>query len=198
MGCSPGDRECYENEKPAHEVTITKGFWMGQTPVTQAAYGKVIGSNPSEFHGEQLPAETVTWNEAQRYCQAAEMRLPTEAEWEYAARGSSTKNRYGAIDRIAWFSGNSGNTTHPVGQKQPNALGLYDMLGNVREWAADFYVDKYPAGPQPDPTGPASGPYHVLRGGSYYLDPKFARASYRTWGGTEYRYHGIGFRCAGN
>jgi formylglycine-generating enzyme required for sulfatase activity len=197
MGCSPGDTECVAAEKPAHEVTLTTGFWMGQTPVTQEAYQRVIGNNPSHFKGDQLPVEQVNWNEAQGYCQAAGMRLPTEAEWEYAARGGSTASRYGDPDRIAWYSANSGNTTHAVGQKEANAFGLHDMLGNVWQWVADWYAE-YPAGPQRDPAGPGSGQYRALRGGSGYNVPRGARASSRFRGGPVSRGYGIGLRCAGN
>jgi formylglycine-generating enzyme required for sulfatase activity len=195
MGCSPGDGECDPDEKPAHRVTITKGFWIGQTEVTQEAYQQAVGTNPSHFQGTKLPVENISWNEAQRYCEAAGMRLPTEAEWEYAARAGSTGARYGNLDAIAWYAGNSGNTTHEAGQKQPNAWGLYDMLGNVWEWVVDWYAD-YAAGSQSDPRGPASGTYRVLRGGSWDYSPGNARASYCVRFGPEYRFNYIGVRCA--
>jgi formylglycine-generating enzyme required for sulfatase activity len=166
MGCSPGDSECIPNEMPAHEVTITKGFWIGQTEVTQEAYQKVTGKNPSYLKGAKLPVETIIWNDAQSYCRMAGMRLPTEAEWEYAARAGSSASRYGNLDQIAWYDGNSGNRTHEVGQKQANAWGLYDTLGNVWEWVADWYANSYPAGNQTDPRGPTRGQYRVVRGGS--------------------------------
>jgi formylglycine-generating enzyme required for sulfatase activity len=197
MGCSVGDAECLDAEKPAHEVTLTKGFWMGQTPVTQDAYERVIGTNPSHFRGGQLPVETVNWNEAQGYCQATGMRLPTEAEWEYAARAGTTGSRYGDLDRIAWYNGNSGNATHAVGQKEANAFGLYDMLGNVWQWVADWYAE-YPAGPQRDPAGSGSGQYRLLRGGSWGNVPWGARASLRLRLEPEVRVNVIGLRCAGN
>ena len=193
MGCSWGDAECDDDEKPAHRVTITHGLWIGQTEVTQAAYQRAMGTNPSHFQGTNLPVETIGWNEAQTYCEAVGMRLPTEAEWEYAARAGGTGARYGYLDAIAWYAGNSGNTTHEAGQKQPNPWGLYDMLGNVWEWVADWYAD-YPAGSQSDPRGPASGTSRVARGGSGGVSPALARASNR---GRLVGY-GIGVRCAGN
>jgi formylglycine-generating enzyme required for sulfatase activity len=192
MGCSPGDNECFDDEKPSHEVTISKGFWIGQTLVTQAAYKQVVGVNPSRFKGEQLPVETVSWNDAQSYCRTVGMRLPTEAEWEYAARAGNISSRYGDLDAVAWYSDNSGpqridggalyqsdpknyesnliikgNKTHAVGQKQPNAWRLYDMLGNAWEWTADWFGKNYYASSEArDPTGPSSGTYRALGGGA--------------------------------
>jgi formylglycine-generating enzyme required for sulfatase activity len=166
MGCSPSDTECDNNEKPAHEVAIGKGFWLGQTPVTQQAYQHVTGKDPSNFKGANLPVETVNWDEALAYCTAIGGRLPTEAEWEYAARAGSEQNRYGDIERIAWYGDNSGNNTHEVAQKEPNAWGLYDMLGNVWQWTADWYA-AYVPGPSADPSGPVLGQWRALRGGSW-------------------------------
>ena len=131
MGCSPGDAECGDDEKPVHEVTITKGFWLGQTSVTQQAYERVTGKNPASHKGPNLPVEEVDWEEARAYCTAIGGRLPTEAEYEYAARAGSTVARYGNLDEIAWYKGNSGGASHEVAQKLPNAFGLYDMLGNT-------------------------------------------------------------------
>jgi len=198
MGCSPGDGECQPNEVPAHEVKITAGFWIGQTDVTQLAWRQVKGTDPSYFKGAQLPVETVSWNEAQSYCQAVGMRLPTEVEWEYAARAGSRGSRYGDISQIAWFSANSGGKTHEVMQKQPNAWGLYDMLGDVWQWTADWYEDKYSGNAETDPHGPASGQYRSLRGGSWYFDPAYLRATFRSWLVQEFRLYDIGFRCLGN
>ena len=182
MGCSPGDMECFDDEKPAHEVAIPSGFWLGQTPVTQQAYQRVTGQNPSSYKGANLPVETVSWEEAQSYCQAIGGRLPTEAEWEYAARAGTTGARYGDLDQIAWYSGNSGNRTHEVGQKQPNAWGLFDMLGNVWQWAADWYTE---------------GQYRALRGGSWSNDPRSVRVSNRFRFEPGYRNYNFGFRCVG-
>lgn len=206
MGCSPGDSRCGPDEAPAHEVTITKGFWLGQTEVTQEAYQKVTGNNPSSFKGAKLPVDQISWNNAQSFCQAASMRLPTEAEWEYAARAGSQESLYGDLGQIAWFAENSGARPHEVGQKQPNSWGLYDMLGNVWEWVADLYVPRYSAGNQTDPQGPASGsPFRVLRGAIDWgqkLDPTNARisngrVSYRARNLPDSRYNNIGVRCAG-
>jgi formylglycine-generating enzyme required for sulfatase activity len=173
MGCSPGDGECGSDEKPAHTVTITRGFWMGQTEVTQAAYQRVMHANPSHFHGEQLPVEDVSSDEADAYCRAVGMRLPTEAEWEYAARAGSTASRYGDTE-------------------EPNAWKLYDMLGQVSEWTNDRY-DKnyYSQSPSQDPRGPSSGGQRAIRGG-------YGRVSSRVrlhFGNRGTRY--LGFRCAG-
>jgi formylglycine-generating enzyme required for sulfatase activity len=221
MGCSPGDGECFPNEMPAHVVTITKGFWVGQTEVTQEAYQKVTGKDPSHFKGAKLPVEGIIWSEAQNYCRMAGMRLPTEAEWEYAARAGSSAGRYGSLDQIAWYNGNSGNRTHEVGQKQANAWGLYDTLGNVLEWVADWFDERYPAGSQTDPRGPnrsymtifvvragapaPRGQYRAVRGSSW--DPGtpvardygsgLARVSRRGWLDQGRRDGGIGVRCVG-
>jgi formylglycine-generating enzyme required for sulfatase activity/tRNA A-37 threonylcarbamoyl transferase component Bud32 len=196
MGCSPGDAECFDDEMPTHRVTITKGFWVGQTPVTQQAYQRVTGQNPSHFKGASLPVETVNWNEAKSYCEAIGGRLPTEAEWEYAARAGSTAARYGNLDEIAWYSENSGNQTHEVGQKRANAFGLYDMLGNVWQWVADWYGN-YKSGAQSDPSGAGSGQDRALRGGSSGSYARVARVSYRVRGDPGFRYDYYGLRCVG-
>jgi formylglycine-generating enzyme required for sulfatase activity len=197
MGCSPGDKECVADEAPAHQVTITKGFWMGQTPVTQEAYQRIIGKNPSKFKGNRLlPVETVSWVEAQAYCQMVGMRLPTEAEWEYAARAHSVAARYGNLEDIAWYSNNSGGQTHEVGKKRRNALGLYDMLGNVWQWTADWHGN-YHSGSQTDPSGAGSGRYRALRGGSWGVPSRYVRVSFRSRFGPDSRNSYFGFRCVG-
>lgn len=197
MGCSAGDTECYDDEKPAHSVTITKGFWMGQTPVTEAAYQRVMNAKPSRFHGEQLPVESVTWDQAKAYCEAADGRLPTEAEWEYAARAGTTSARYGDVDSIAWYEKNSGSKTHEVAQKQPNAWGLYDMLGNVWEWVGDRYdANYYKNSPSTDARGPDSGEFRTVRGGSLNVGSRDLRSSNRNRLGPGVRYSDVGFRCA--
>jgi formylglycine-generating enzyme required for sulfatase activity/energy-coupling factor transporter ATP-binding protein EcfA2 len=199
MGCSASDEECDEDEKPPHRVRITKGFWLGQTEVTQAAYQKVTGGkDPSSFKGSQRPVETVSWDEAGSYCNAIGMRLPTEAEWEYAARAGTTVARYGALDNIAWYGGNSGSETKPVGTREPNAWGLFDLLGNVWEWTADSYkADYYGKSPVDDPRGPEGDGLRVLRGGSWDYLPEIVRVSNRVRYEPTYRFNNIGFRCAG-
>ena len=238
MGCSPGDGECFDDEKPAHEVTLSKGFWMGQTTVTVEAwkrYARATGRPmPPEkddlgrlLNGaagnDSLPVVGVTWDEAGGYCGWAGMRLPTEAEWEYAARAGTTGARYGGLDEIAWYGDNSGrqridstalwnadsksykqklfdngNGPKPVGQKQPNAYGLYDMLGNVLQWTADWYGEKYySAGEKQDPSGPPGGTERTLRGGSWGYVPWVVRVSDRGRFEPGDRYNDIGFRCVG-
>jgi formylglycine-generating enzyme required for sulfatase activity len=196
MGCSPGDSDCYDWEKPAHDVTVN-AFWMDATPVTQAQYQAAVGSNPSQFIGcTACPVETVSWDGAQAYCAKLGKRLPTEAEWEFAARGGTTGARYGNINAVAWHKGNSGGKTHPVGQKQSNAYGLYDMLGNVWEWCADWYdVNYYASSPADNPKGPSSGALRVLRGGSWLAVPRLGRASYRLGNYAEVAGDDDGFRC---
>jgi formylglycine-generating enzyme required for sulfatase activity len=181
MGCSPGDTECESDEKPAHAEQIANGFWLGQTEVTQAAWTRVMTINPSSFKGDQLPVENADWSEAAYYCKAIGERLPTEEEWEYAARAGTTRARYGALDAIAWYGDNSRGSTHPVGLKQANAYGLYDMLGNVWEWTADDHGDGA----------------KVVRGGAWSNGAGGVRASYRFWHLPTTRDRFIGFRCAG-
>lgn len=197
MGCSSGDSECYPNERPAHQVTITSGFWIGQTPVTQEAYRRVTGKNTSHFKGDGLPVDHIMREEAKRYCEAVGMRLPTEAEWEYAARAGTLGARYGDVDAVAWYDGNSGSQTQPVGLKEPNAWKLYDMLGNVWQWTADSYAEKYynQRGDE-DPQGPPAGP-RTFRGGSWSSFPRSVRASYRGSGEPGFGEYSYGARCVG-
>ena len=169
-----GSNSGASDEKPIHTVTVSS-FFMDKTEVTQAQYRKVMGNNPSHFSGcDECPVESVSWHDANEYAKKVGKRLPTEAEWEYAARGGSTgspttyagSNDLGAL---GWYSGNSGRKTHPVGQKDPNELGLYDMSGNVWEWCSDRYdSDYYKNSPKNNPKGPNSGAARVLRGGSWH------------------------------
>jgi formylglycine-generating enzyme required for sulfatase activity len=197
MGCSGSD--CAEAEKPQHRVRITKGFWIGQTEVTQAAYEKVMKvPNPAYFKGADLPVETVSWYDADKYCKTVGMRLPTEAEWEYAARVGNTSELYGEIGQIAVYSGNSNSRTAKVRSKWPNAWGLYDMLGNVWEWTNDWYADHYyKTSTADDPPGPKEGSLKVLRGGSWGNSPVSVRVSVRGGLVPTDRAYSIGFRCAG-
>jgi formylglycine-generating enzyme required for sulfatase activity len=202
MGCSPGDSECNDNEKPSHPVDIEKGFWLEQTEVTIGAYKKFAGQHTLELPtGDAiLPMTGLTWAKAKKYCAAIGGRLPTEAEWEFAARAGDTQAYYGMPSKIAWFAENSGDTRHPVGSKLPNAFGLYDMLGNVREWVLDRYYIKY------YPDSPATGPNvdqplalnatAVVRGGFWGSEASSVRVSHRAEQETDANDDTIGFRCA--
>jgi formylglycine-generating enzyme required for sulfatase activity len=178
--------DAYSREKPAHWVTLTKDFYMGQTEVTQELWVAVMGSNPSYFTPTngyedylQRPVELVSWDVCQEFIAelnrltGQNFRLPTEAEWEYAARGGNLSQFYkysgsNTLDEVGWFGGNSQQTTHPVATKAPNELGLYDMSGNVREWCQDRY-GSYSADPQTDPTGSDNEmiEQRVIRGGAW-------------------------------
>ena len=238
MGMSPGDTEALaaknflpekfsksidgqlkNNEIPAHEVTITKLFYLGRTEVTQEQWVEVMGENPSYFQkstnaererviakyieegltkqeaqekaGAESPnklltatnpVEQVSWDNCQKFRAKTGMKLPTEAQWEYACRAGLRQSRYGVLEEIAWFVGNSDLTTHPVAMKAPNALGFYDMLGNVNEWCQDWgEIDYYNscADGVVDPTGPAQGECHLLRGGGWHDSSDYCRASMR-------------------
>jgi formylglycine-generating enzyme required for sulfatase activity len=207
MGCSAGDDECDNGEKPSHQVTITKGFWMGQTDVTVGAYKRFVKAAKRkmppapDFNGrwatDAMPIVNVTWDEACDFCSWAGGRLPSEAEWEYAARGGSAETRYGKIDEVAWYQNNSGNQTHEVAGKRPNSFGLFDVLGNASEWVNDWY-DKnyYQHSPSQDPSGPTSGQERVVRGASWVNDPGDVRVSGRDRGVPSARSNGDGVRCA--
>jgi len=165
MGCSEGDGDCHSDEKPAHPVRITKPFEIGKYEVTQAQWQAVMGSNPSAMRGDDRPVESISKGEAEKFLRRLNVRsdgyryrLPTEAEWEYAARAGSSKAFAGKLEEIAWYAGNSEDESHPVGKKKPNAWGLYDMQGNVREWVQDFYASGYYSNsPTDDPAGPPAG-----------------------------------------
>lgn len=148
MGASPDDKEAFEDEKPQHPVRFDKGFWISETTITQAQYEAVMGINPSLVKGADLPVTNISWQDSVNFYRKLEdltgmqFDLPTEEEWEYAARAGTTGPRYGELNDIAWYAGNSGGHIHPVGQKKPNAWGLHDMLGNVWQWCRDWYNPK--------------------------------------------------------
>ena len=194
-GCSTGDFECFPDENPQRKVTLTRGFWLAVTETTQAQFQKLMGYNPSVFEGDDLPVDSVSWVEADQYCSAVNGRLPSDAEWEYAARGGTNTPRYGNLDDIAWYWDNSNFTTHPVGTKKPNAYGLYDMLGNVVEWTYTWYWVQLNQ-ENINPTGPSTAEYKELRGGGWWDDESLVRVSYRRHFETTDEDYNIGFRCA--
>ena len=191
---SPEDEDGRGRFEDQHSVQLSQGFWMGKYEVTQSEWEAVMGENPSRFDCAPCPVEQVSWDDVQEFIQRLNeresgsgyvYRLPTEAEWEYAARAGTTGARYGELDEIAWSLENSGYTTHPVGQKRANAWGLHDMLGNVEEWVEDW-LDLYPSGPVTDPQGPASPPSlgywsrsRVIRGGSFSVFGRDVRSATR-------------------
>jgi formylglycine-generating enzyme required for sulfatase activity len=184
----------------SHKVTLTKGFWIGWTEVTQAQWKAVIGNNPSYFQNcDNCPVEQVSWEDVQQFIQKLNARgegtyrLPTEAEWEYAARSGTTGDYAGNVDSMGWYSANSGSRTHEVAINQPNAWGLYDMHGNVWEWVQDWYGD-YPGGSVTNPTGATSGSHWVARGGSFDAPIEVLRSAIRGTGPPSYRAHNLGFR----
>ncbi len=196
-----------DDEKPVHQVTLSKPFWMAKTEVTQAQWRQVMGSNPSNFKGDTLPVETVSWNDAVKFCEKLteqeqkagrlpegfEYTLPTEAQWEYACRAGTTGDHAGTLDAMAWYEENSGRQPHPVGTRQPNAWGLYDMHGNVWEWCLDWHGN-YASGNAVDPQGALSGSLRVIRGGSWFDLASICWSAFRYFnspGGTNFI---LGFR----
>jgi len=186
-------------------VTLTKGFWMGKYEVTQEQYQQMIGMNPSEFKDKKNPVEMVSWHDAKAFCETMTarvgetVRLPTEAEWEYACR-AGTKTRFYTGDsrkdlaKAGWCRENSGGKPHPVGQKMPNGWGLYDMHGNVVEWCWDWFgADYYGESPAADPTGPRSGKTRVRRGGNW-KDWSGPRSAHRGGNPPDTTYIKQGFR----
>ncbi len=244
MGKSRGDDQAEENELPAHEVTLTKAFYLGRYEVTQQQYARVTKLNPSQFSHpakptvptlealmadgatksqaerevseakkkleswiaaqrpasdaklNEWPVEMVSWNDCTAFCKMTGMRLPTEAEWEYACRAGTRTPTYGELDEIAWWEANSMSGTHAVGAKRANALGLHDMLGNMWELVNDWYGD-YSADPQTDPQGPSTGSHRVSRGASWNGLSNWCRASIRIYAHLDYgKASFIGFRVA--
>ena len=212
MGCVSGV-QCREAEKPVHEVCLD-GFWMGKYEVTQAQWQQVMGENPSHFKKPLVnqdtsnhPIEGMSWHDVQEFLQRlneqagkAMYRLPSEAEWEYAARaGTQTAysfgNDAGRLGEYAWYAENSGDMTHPVGELKPNTWGLYDMHGNVGEWCQDWYAATYYSdSPKENPPGPASGSGHVSRGGLWFSLVRGCRSAFRAWDLPDLRGNEIGFR----
>ena len=211
---SPSSEAGRQKDETQHQVRISKGYWLGKYEVTQGEWESIMGSNPSKFKnaGARAPVEQVSWEEAMSFCKKLtererragrlpanlEYSLPKEAEWEYACRAGTTgyyAGSYSSIPSLGWYSGNSGSKTHPVGEKSPNAWGLYDMHGNVWEWCLDWYGD-YPSGSVTDPKGPSSGSYRVNRGGSWFGRARYCRSAVRARNAPSYRVSYLGFRLA--
>ncbi len=218
---SPEDELGRANDETQYEVTLTKGYWLGKFEVTQAQYEAVMGKNPSNWKGADLPVEKVTWNDAMEFCailtasekaagrlpEGYEYTLPTEAQWEYACRAGTTtalnsgkdlsdQEQCPEMDEVGWYKYNCDDKTHPVGQKLPNAWGLYDMHGNVREWCLDWYKYAYPTSAVTDPTGPETGTFRVIRGGGWSSEASRCRSAYRSNSFPDGKSNIYGFRVA--
>ena len=188
-----GAKSAYEDGAPVHRVRITRPFYVSATEVTQQQYVAVMGRISAIFKGDNNPAERASWHSAGEFCKklsaraGVEVRLPTEAEWEYACRaGTETRYYFGsdpkALDAYGWAAQNSGGRTQPAGQKKPNAWGLYDMYGNLAEWCSDWYAaDYYGNSPVDDPRGPAEGKFRVSRGGCWITEPETCCSGHRDW-----------------
>ena len=204
MGATPEMQDPDTDEKPVHRVTLTNNYYIGKYEVTQALWKIVMGSNPSNSKGDNLPVEQVSWNDCQDFISklnamtGKRFRLPSEAEWEYAARGGNKSRGYqysgsNTIGDVAWYDGNNSSMTHAVGTKQPNELGLYDMTGNVWEWCQDWY-DSYSSSPQTNPIGAVSGSYRVFRGGGINSSARFCHSSIRFDNSPAFRSFILGLR----
>jgi len=210
MGSPESESGRDSDESPQHSVRIAKGFWVGKYEVTQVQWQQVMGSNPSCFKGNNNPVERVSWNDCQEFLQkmsritGKSFRLPTEAEWEYTCRAGTTSDLNSGkeltnidscpnLDQVAWYVTNSGYKPHPVGKKNPNAWGLYDMHGNVWEWCQDW-KGSYASGTQTDPQGPSSGSDRILRGGTWIFYAKNCRSAYRGGLAPGFCTNFIGFR----
>ena len=199
------DDDVWDWGKPVHSVTLS-GYYIGKYEVTQAQWKAIMGKSPSWFTGDDnLPVEHVSWKDCQKFMKKLKeltglnFSLPTEAQWEYSARGGkSGGTKYSGsenVDEVAWYKGNSGGETHPVGTKSPNSLGIFDMSGNVEEWCQDWYDEKYyNYSPTTNPTGPNSGSRRVRRGGSWIFNAGGCRVSSRDGSTPGYRGRGLGFR----
>ena len=204
MGSPDTDREAFDDEKPRHLVQLTRGFWLFDTPCTQALWQAVMGTNPSRFPGANRPVEQVSWEDCQQFMAKLNqllpglyLQLPTEAQWEYACRAGTETPRYAEeLGAIAWYNKNSKGETHEVKLKQPNAWGLYDMLGNVVEWCHDG-PRKYKTAVTIDPLGPVdAGADRALRGGYWDWSARVVRSTYRYADHRDYRDVHLGFRCS--
>ena len=204
MGATSEMENPFEDEKPVHRVTLTNDYYIGKYEVTQALWKTVMGNKPSRFKGDALPVEQVSWNDCQKFITklnkltGKNFRLPTEAEWEYAARGGKKSRGYqysgsNTLGDVAWYYDNSGNKTHAVGTKQPNELGIYDMTGNVFEWCQDWR-DSYSSSPLVNPMGAASGSNRVRRGGSWGSSARGCHTSFRNGNAPDDRYGSLGLR----
>jgi formylglycine-generating enzyme required for sulfatase activity len=211
MGSSTDEAQRQKAEGPPMQVTLTRGFWLGKTEVTQGQYERLMGENPSYFQeaGQDAPVEHVSWLDATAWCKKLterereagrlpsgyEYTLPTEAQWEYAYRAGTTADYPGDAQAMGWFESNSLETTHPAGLRRPNPWGFYDMAGNVLEWTFDWYGD-YPGGSVTDPSGPRRGYYRTARGGSWRTEARLARSAARSGGSEARRDYTLGFRLA--
>jgi len=205
MGCSPGDQLCAKDERPKHAVEL-KPYFIDINEVTIAEYKRCVAAGEcgaselanriKEDQGNR-PVIGVSWFDAKKYCEWVGKRLPTEAEWENAAKAGKNSALYGKLDEIAWYESNSQGSSRLIGEKKPNAIGLYDILGNVWEWCADWYDENYyGASPKQNPTGPESGTHKVIRGGGWQNNPKQVRTTYRVGLSSMTKSNDIGFRCA--
>ncbi len=206
---SPAGEEGRAGDETRHEVTLSQPFWMGTTEVTNAQYRRFVEAtghrepsywDGSKFNSPNHPVAGVSWHDAVAYAKWAGMSLPTEAQWEYAARANTT-TRYWSGDsesdlaRVGWYRSNSDDRLHAVGEKPANAWGLHDVHGNVSEWTADWYGD-YPSSSQTDPAGPSSGSYRVLRGGGWSGGAGYPRVANRSRVVPDYRSNSVGFRLS--
>ena len=208
---SPGTEANRGSDETSHRVTLSRGYWLGKTEVTQGQWEAVMGSNPSAFKqvGKSAPVEQVSWEDAMEFCRVLTTRekgagrmpegyeytLPTEAQWEYGCRAGTSGAYAGDLGSMGWYDANSGKTTHPVSEKRANGWGLYDMHGNVWEWCRDWYGD-YSTGAVTDPTGPPSGSIRVYRGGSCLNSASYCRSANRVRYEPGIRYNYLGFRLA--
>ncbi|MDR1416775.1 MAG: formylglycine-generating enzyme family protein [Prevotellaceae bacterium] len=206
MGCSSEqDDDCSNNEKPVHRVNLND-FYISKHEVTQAQWKALMGTNPSNFEGDNLPIENVSWDDAQIFIKCLndatgkKFRLPTEAEWEYSARGGSKSEQYkysgsNFAEQVAWSYGNSDSSTHPVGTKEANELGICDMSGNLWEWCYDWYT-AYSSLAQNNPTGALSGHSRVVRGGGWGNGARSCRVATRSGISPGSNFVNVGFRVA--